>query len=102
MEVATANQVQKTYVHTAPTGEQKTYKVRGRGGRRPAAGRRDVPSADDDMTLVFTIAAIIGLLIFIVGAVLHLFTRPYSAMIMVIGALVFAVAEVILLFDVIL
>lgn len=54
------------------------------------------------MTLVFSIIAIIGLLIFIVGAALHLFTRPNAAIIMVIGGLVFAVAEVILLFDVIL
>jgi len=54
------------------------------------------------MILFLTILAIIGLLIFIVGAVLHLFTRPYSAIIMVIGGLVYAVAQVILLFDVLL
>jgi hypothetical protein len=54
------------------------------------------------MILFLSILAIIGLLIFIVGAVLHLFTRPYSVIIMVIGGLVFAVAEVILLFDAVL
>lgn len=54
------------------------------------------------MTLFLSIVAIIGLLILIVGGILHLFTRPYAATLMVIGALVYAVAEVILLFDAVL
>jgi uncharacterized membrane protein YhfC len=54
------------------------------------------------MTLVFTIIALIGLIIFAIGAVLWLLikpTNPVNVMMMVIGGLVFAVAEIVLLFD---
>jgi hypothetical protein len=52
------------------------------------------------MTLVLSIAALIGLIIFAVGAILHLFTnppQPRNTLLMVVGGLVFAVAQIILL-----
>lgn len=52
------------------------------------------------MGTVFTIAAIIGLLIFIIGAIIWLVGRPRSAVVMVIGALVYAIAHILLLVDV--
>lgn len=55
------------------------------------------------MTVVFTVAAVIGLLLVAVGAVLYLFVKPANpvhAMLMVIGALIFAIAEEVLLLDV--
>jgi hypothetical protein len=54
------------------------------------------------MTLFLAIVAIIGLLIFIVGAVLHLFTKPPAVTLMVVGGLIYAVAQVIMLFDAVL
>lgn len=56
------------------------------------------------MTLVFTIVALIGLVIFAVGAVLWLIIKPVNPVniiMMVVGGLVFAIAEIVLLFDVI-
>lgn len=56
------------------------------------------------MTLVFSIIALIGLIIFAVGAALHLFAKPANpsyATIMIIGGLVFAIGEIVLLFDVV-
>lgn len=52
------------------------------------------------MTIFLIVVAIIGLIIFLVGGVLHLISKPYDAMLMVIGGMLFAVAQVIMLFDV--
>jgi hypothetical protein len=55
------------------------------------------------MTLVFTVIALVGLIIFAVGAILYLFmkpTQPLHTLLMVVGGLVFAIAEAVLLLDV--
>jgi hypothetical protein len=52
------------------------------------------------MGLVLSVIALIGLIIFAVGGILYLTTNPAhprSSLIMVIGGLVFAIAEIILL-----
>jgi uncharacterized membrane protein YhfC len=54
------------------------------------------------MTVFWAIVALLGLLIFVVGAAIFLFrrpTEPSSTFLMVIGALVFAVSQVVILFD---
>lgn len=56
------------------------------------------------MTLVFTVVALIGLIIVAVGAILWLFIKPANPLhvtLMVIGALIFAIAQSILLIDLI-
>jgi hypothetical protein len=56
------------------------------------------------MSIFFAAVAVIGLVIFAVGAILFLVSRPAQpthALIMVIGGLVFAIGEVVLLSDVI-
>jgi hypothetical protein len=52
------------------------------------------------MTVLLSVFALIGLVIFIVGAVLHLLNKPNSVVVMLIGALIYAVIQVIVLFDV--
>jgi hypothetical protein len=52
------------------------------------------------VTVLLSVFALIGLVILIVGGVLHLLNKPNSAVIMVIGALIYAVIQVIILFDV--
>ena len=54
------------------------------------------------MTIFLAVLAIVGLLIFIAGAILHLFAQPHNVILMVAGGLIYAVAQVILLFDLIL
>ena len=56
------------------------------------------------MTLAFTIIALVGLIIFVVGAALFLFTKPAHpthTLLMVIGALIYAIAQAVLLIDVV-
>jgi len=55
------------------------------------------------MTLVFTVIALVGLIIFAVGAILYLFmkpTQPLHTLLIVVGGLIFAIAEAVLLLDV--
>ena len=54
------------------------------------------------MTIFLAVLAIIGLIIFIVGGILHLLNKPYDVILMVVGGLIYAVAQVIMLFDVLL
>jgi len=54
------------------------------------------------MTIFLAVVAIIGLLLFIVGGILHLINKPYDVILMVVGGLLYAVAQVIMLFDLIL
>jgi hypothetical protein len=54
------------------------------------------------MTLVLTVVALLGLILVAVGAVLWLFIKPANPVhvtLMVVGALVFSIAQAILLFD---
>lgn len=51
------------------------------------------------MRTVLAIVALIGLLIFVVGAVIWFVGRPRTATVMVIGGLVYVVAQVFLLVD---
>lgn len=54
------------------------------------------------MGLVFTVIALIGLIIFAVGAVLYLIirpTNPVNVLLMVVGGLMYAIAQVVLLLD---
>lgn len=51
------------------------------------------------MTILLSVFALVGLVIFIVGAILHLLNKPYDTILMVIGALIYAVVQVIILFD---
>jgi hypothetical protein len=56
------------------------------------------------MALVMSVIALLGLILFAVGAILWLVVKPANpvhTMLMVIGGLIFAVAQIILLFDVI-
>lgn len=51
------------------------------------------------MTILLSVFALVGLIIFIVGAVLHLFNKPYDVILMVIGGLIYAIIQVVVLFD---
>lgn len=51
------------------------------------------------MGVVVSLVALLGLLILIVGAVIWFVGRPRSAAVMVVGAVVYAVAQVIVLVD---
>jgi hypothetical protein len=54
------------------------------------------------MVLVMSVFALVGLVIFVVGAILYLVNRPVNPgtpLIMVIGGLIYAVAQIVLLFD---
>ena len=51
------------------------------------------------MGTVFTVVAILGLILVVVGATVWFVGRPKSAVILVIGAVVYAVAQLLLLFD---
>lgn len=54
------------------------------------------------MTVVFIVVAVIGLLLVAIGALLYLFQKPVqpiSTLLMVLGALVFAIGEEVLLID---
>lgn len=51
------------------------------------------------MGTVLAVVALIGLIVFLVGVVLHFMAKPPAATVMIIGAAVWAVATVITLFD---
>lgn len=51
------------------------------------------------MGVIVSLLALLGLLIFIVGAVIWFVGRPRSATLMVVGGMVYAVAQVIVLVD---
>lgn len=51
------------------------------------------------MSLVLAVIALIGLLVFLVGVVLHFLAKPPAVTVMIIGAAVWAVASVISLID---
>lgn len=51
------------------------------------------------MALVLAVIALIGLIVFLVGVVLHFMAKPPATTVMIIGAAVWAVASVISLFD---
>jgi len=54
------------------------------------------------MTIFLAVLAIIGLIIFIVGGILHLLAKPHNVVLMVVGGLIYAVAQTIMLFDILL
>jgi hypothetical protein len=51
------------------------------------------------MGVVLAVVALIGLIVFLVGIVLHFMAKPPATTVMIIGAAVWAVASVITLFD---
>jgi drug/metabolite transporter (DMT)-like permease len=54
------------------------------------------------MTTVFLVVALLGVILVAVGGVLYLFQRPATPtaiMLMVIGAVVYAVAQIFIIFD---
>lgn len=49
--------------------------------------------------MILTVIALLGLLVFVVGGILFLLSKAPGVTLMVVGGLVFSVAQIVMLFD---